>query len=108
MSKTTPIEVECGFSVVSGYLQCSTERRLLGIFSAALKIALRVRTAAALIRMQCRFGGHYNALEYALHFGLGNLNSSTDNFVMTRKDLFQNQIPTPWCAVSSRWVTGKQ
>ena len=33
-----PIEVECGFSVVSGYLQCSTEHRLLGIFSAALKI----------------------------------------------------------------------
>ncbi len=34
----TPIEVEYGFSVVSGYLQCSTERGLLGIFSAALKI----------------------------------------------------------------------
>ncbi len=34
----SPIEVECGFSVVSGYLQCSTEHGLLGIFSAALKI----------------------------------------------------------------------
>ncbi len=34
----SPIEVECGFSVVSGYLQYNTERRLLGIFSAALKI----------------------------------------------------------------------
>ncbi len=41
----SPIEVECGFSVVSGYLQCSTEHRLL-----------------ALIRMQCRFRGPCYAL----------------------------------------------
>ncbi len=31
------VEVECGFGVVSGYLQCSTERRLLGIFGADWK-----------------------------------------------------------------------
>ncbi len=55
-----PIEVECVFSVVSGYLQSTTERGLLGILSAALKI--RVRTADALIRMQCRFRGPCNAL----------------------------------------------
>ncbi len=34
--QSTPIEVECRFSVVSGYLQCSTERRLLGVFSAGI------------------------------------------------------------------------
>ncbi len=38
LEELSPIEVECGFSVLSGYLQCSTERGLLGIFSAALKI----------------------------------------------------------------------
>ncbi len=33
----TPTEVECRFSVLSGYLQCSTECRLLAIFSADWK-----------------------------------------------------------------------
>ncbi len=45
-----PIEVECGFSVVSGYLQCSTEHRLLGIFSAALKMHCS--------RLECRFSNY--------------------------------------------------
>ena len=34
----SPIEVECRFSVLSGYLQCSTECRLLAIFGADKKI----------------------------------------------------------------------
>ena len=41
LAEASPIEVECGFSVVSGYLQCNTERRLL---TGYMPVDMRYRT----------------------------------------------------------------